>query len=589
MKQKKILDAFNRFLNVLASKVKIRFNIRTKILGAFMVGIVFLVFICGTAITRMDSINSSSKNMAESYVPSIKLLGELSTNITEYRRQELRSATVTDSGELVAVESKMVNLKSKIDALAKEYEEKYENTDDNKKTFETFKSTFGKYQQKSRTALELAKFGDTKGAIDNIVSSESDFASSNSVLSNIIVIHYSDVVEEAKKSEDMFNSSRFIFLIMSILCVIVSMGIGILISFNISRPITKLDRALKSIAQGDLTIDEVRINNKDEVGSLAESFNKMVVSFKDIVRNVHISAEQVSSSAEELTASVEQTSKSVEEINGSVMEVTLGVENQSKDMEDVLKTFDEINKGLTEMAVTIEGSSSTSMKAAQDAKDGQNIVDSAVNHMKSISSQVNVILNTMGELKKKSNNIEGIVSTISAIANQTNLLALNAAIEAARAGESGRGFAVVADEVKKLAAQSAKATKEIGDIINNIKKDIDSAEGATQNGTKAVGEGLIVINKAGEAFKNIVQSIEKVAMQSQEIAATSEEIASGSDQVKESIGRTSGISKDTSANMESVAASVEQQSASMQQLAALAQSLGNMSVELSRIVGSFKI
>ena len=130
-----------------------------------------------------------------------------------------------------------------------------------------------------------------------------------------------------------------------------------------------------------------------------------------------------------------------------------------------------MNKNLEYMASGIDSSSNTAMRAARGARDGNKIVKDAVDHMASIAEQVNVILENMNELKKKSDNIEGIVSVISAIANQTNLLALNAAIEAARAGESGRGFAVVAGEVKKLAAQSSEAAKEIEGILSTIKRD----------------------------------------------------------------------------------------------------------------------
>jgi len=570
-------------------KLKLRLNIRAKILGAFMLSIVFLIFISIMAIVRMDNINNSSKVMSNVYTPGIKLLGELNTNLTEYRRQELKCATIKNVDEFTAVESSLVNVKAKIEQLSEEYEKNYIKSDDMKNSFNTFKKFLNNYIQNSSTIIDVVKSGDFTTAYYKLMGAEDVYNIINNQLNNIININYKSVMEESNNSNRTFNSSRLIFIITSALCMILLVGLAMLISMNISKPIVKLDKAVMAIASGDLSIGEIKIRNKDEIGSLSESFNIMVSSLRDIVKNVHMGAEQVSSSAEELTASAEQTSKSSEEISVAVLEVTHGVEMQSNDVEDILKTFDEMSKGQSEMALTIENSSVTAMKAAQRAKDGKMTIDDAVEHMKNIEEEVNVILTVMVELKRKSDNIEGIVSTISAIANQTNLLALNAAIEAARVGESGRGFAVVADEVKKLAAQSAGATKEIKGIITNIKKDIDGAEGATRNGAKAVDEGIVVINRAGDMFKDIVSGIEEVAVESQEIAATSEEIASGSEQVKESMSRTTGIFKKTSANMEGVAASVEEQSASMQQLSPLIQSLYNMSMELNSIVDKFKM
>lgn len=569
--------------------LNMKLNLRTKILGSFIVGIVFLVIICGTAIYNMGEINEKSKEMAGLYTPGIKMLGEINTNVVEYRRQEMRYVIVKDEMELAGVEAKLMNLKVKTEILANEFEEKYAKSQDVQSLISSFKSNFSRYMEESKKLIAFAKEGNVEGATKCLQDSEGIYGGVSGMLNGVIVINYKNVVDDAAESNKIYNSSRLIFLIMSLLCIVVSTIIGFIVSANISKPVKRLEKSVRAIADGDLTIEEIKISNKDEIGSLADSFNKMVGSLKEIVRNVQMGAEHVGASAEELTASAEQTAKATEEISRTVMGVTKGVEEQNSEITNVFKTFDEMNKGLMQMASNIEASSATAMKASQNANDGQIIINDAIEHMRNISQQVNAILNIMGQLKKKSHNIEGIIATISAIANQTNLLALNAAIEAARAGESGRGFAVVADEVKKLAAQAASSTKEIENIINTIKRDIDSAESATQNGTKAVDQGLVVINRAGEAFKSIVVGIEEVAADSQEIAATSEQIASGSDEVKESIYRTANISSDTSASMETVAASVEEQSASMQQLSALAETLSSMSVDLSKLVSNFKL
>lgn len=577
--------------HVSKSGINLKLSIRTKILGGFLVGVICLILISFMAIQRMDSINESSRQMANVYTPSIKLLGELSTSVTEYRRQELRMATLNSADELTALEAKIGNVKAKIDRSIMEYEQTYisDDAEDIKNLFDSFKNNLNKYIKNSQNAINIAENGDLAGSSDLLVSSEDLYSTLNNQISNIILFNYENVVNAGEQADAVFNSSRFMFLIISIISVVAAVLMALAIAFSISNPVKKLEKAVRLISEGDLTIGEIKVKNRDEIGRLAGSFNKMVEQLRGIVNNVHMSAEQVSASSQELAASAEQTSRAVEEISANVMEVSRGVEEQTKEVDNVFVTFEEMDKGLTQMASSIENSSETAMKAAQSAKDGNSIVDDAVKHMTNIAEQVKIILNTMEELKKKSANIEGIVSAISAIANQTNLLALNAAIEAARAGESGRGFAVVADEVKKLAAQSDGATKEIENIITTIKRDIDSAESATQNGAKAVDGGILAINKAGEVFKNIVSGIDEVAVQSQEIAATSEQISSGSGQVKGSIEKTSQISKKASMNMENVAATVEEQSAAMQQLSTLAESLNNMSMELGKVISSFRI
>ena len=87
----------------------------------------------------------------------------------------------------------------------------------------------------------------------------------------------------------------------------------------------------------------------------------------------------------------------------------------------------------------------------------------------------------IAELTRAASRITDVVKLIAAIAEQTNLLALNATIEAARAGESGKGFAIVAQEVKALAAQTAKATGEIG-------LQIAAVQAATQDSVASIKE-----------------------------------------------------------------------------------------------------
>ena len=74
-----------------------------------------------------------------------------------------------------------------------------------------------------------------------------------------------------------------------------------------------------------------------------------------------------------------------------------------------------------------------------------------------------------GEIEK----VGRVAQEIDAIAKQTNLLALNATIEAARAGSAGKGFAVVAGEVKNLSAQTARATKEVSEVVSTLMSRVD--------------------------------------------------------------------------------------------------------------------
>jgi methyl-accepting chemotaxis protein len=158
----------------------------------------------------------------------------------------------------------------------------------------------------------------------------------------------------------------------------------------------------------------------------------------------------------------------------------------------------------------------------------------------------------MARIEESSRKISDIISVIDEIARQTNLLALNAAVEAARAGEAGRGFAVVASEVRSLAQRSSQAAKDIKDLITN-------SSGQVQ-------EGVELVNQAGTALTEIVDSIKKVAGIVSDIAAASAEQATGLEQVNKALAQMDEVTQQNSALVEENAATaktLEQQSQAM--------------------------
>ena len=149
----------------------------------------------------------------------------------------------------------------------------------------------------------------------------------------------------------------------------------------------------------------------------------------------------------------------------------------------------------------------------------------------------------MARIEESSRKISDIIGVIDEIARQTNLLALNAAVEAARAGEAGRGFAVVASEVRSLAQRSSQAAKDIKDLITNS--------------TGQVKEGVDLVNRAGTALNEIVESIKKVADIVSDIANASAEQATGIEQVNKALTQMDEVTQQNSALVEENAATAK--------------------------------
>jgi methyl-accepting chemotaxis protein len=185
------------------------------------------------------------------------------------------------------------------------------------------------------------------------------------------------------------------------------------------------------------------------------------------------------------------------------------------------------------------------------------------------------VSDAIGSLAAKSEQIGGIVETITGIADQTNLLALNAAIEAARAGEQGRGFAVVAEEVRKLAEESQQAAATIGGLISEIQAETGRTVDVVADGAQKSADGAAVVDQAREAFAEIGSSTSDIATRVAQIADAAGEIAS--------------VAEQSSAATQEVSASTEQTSASTQEIAASAQELARTAEHLQGLIGRFTL
>jgi len=216
---------------------------------------------------------------------------------------------------------------------------------------------------------------------------------------------------------------------------------------------------------------------------------------------------------------------------------------------------------LQQTAASMEELGSTVKQNADNARQANQLAQSASTVAVQGGEVVSRVVETMKGINESSTRIADIISVIDGIAFQTNILALNAAVEAARAGEQGRGFAVVASEVRSLAGRSAEAAKEIKQLIT------ESVE--------RVGQGSALVDQAGATMNEVVHSIRRVTDIMGEISAASTEQNTGVAQVGEAVTQ--------------IDQATQQNAALVEEMAAAASSLKGQAQELVQAVSVFRV
>ena len=283
---------------------------------------------------------------------------------------------------------------------------------------------------------------------------------------------------------------------------LIGLAVGLLVLITVPRPIVAAIEALMAgslkIARGNLA-DPVEVDSRDELGALADSFNRMRENLLTLVQRIQRASVQLSSSINEIQAAATQQAASSSQQASAVNELSASLNEMSQSAATLVSSSETVGRNVDEIAgiVTDSNHKANQMMASMDA----------------IGVSTRQTAERIKALNDKMDDINEAVTTISMVADQTTLLSLNASIEANKAGEMGKGFSVVAQEIRRLSDRSIDSAGNIGGMVRDIQRATESSTLAMDKSSEEIHHGVALVGESSQSLTAIHAAMERIQEQ----------------------------------------------------------------------------
>lgn len=527
-----------------------------KLAAGFTITILLSLVIGGFGIYSSDRLGGLLQEMYAVNLTSTQLLDEANIYAVYHNRSLYSLAAEQDSQVITDIVKEMQGYESELKKRLAQFAQSRQLTAPEQALIKTIDTEWPNYLAKIVFVSDLAREGKTGGALTLVGGQvQNIFATINNALGGLVKLNKERARESSEIAQGIASRALNITIVLMMIAISAGFVISLLVTRNITGPLSRASNELDRIAQGDLT-SLITVVGKDEVANILRGL-------------VHVQT-QLSS----LAGGLQSNAIALEDSIRSVSEASHGVSQRAAESAEAITS---VAAATEEMTVSIDIVGQNAEEAKERATEAGRVARLGRQIGGTVSENVTVaaddVLQTAESVKKLSAEVQEIgqiVNVIQGIAEQTNLLALNAAIEAARAGESGRGFAVVADEVRKLAERTTSSSKEIARMINGIENVTVSVESSMHDCVSAMHKVRSKVSETTAAIDEIEKSTDLAGSAASEISLALREQRSSSQGIAksvESIAQLSGENADMAVAM----------SKSMDRVHQIARELGEIS------------
>ncbi len=383
------------------------------------------------------------------------------------------------------------------------------------------------------------------------------------------------------------KSIRDLTIVMCLIAAALAIGLGYLIILHVGKPLLHIRGMLNEGASGNLSV-RTKLRRRDEIGEVADSFNRMMEQMTRLIDQTRSSASQVLQTSGVLLGVSQQTATAASEISIATNEIAEGSAQLASEAETVHHIVDSMNGDLDSVVLATDRINESSLEVKSASSDGKRFMEQTVSGTIESEQSIDHLVGRVGRLEQSTEAMQRILGLLNKITKDSKILSLNAGIEAARSGSSSGGFKVIASEMGHLSDQTNESIATVHEMTDAIQEEIVLTVNALKTALPLLRSQIDSVRTAGELFASVYEKSEAFALLVERIRQDVGKLGEKQRQLNASIASVSSFSEEASATSEQVAALSTGQLQSSQEVVDIAKELEGLSGALQQTLMGFK-